>query len=49
MCNPQYIRIISGIKDIRSVFAKYRIPFKKPRMAKSYIIELVKKRYRVHA
>jgi hypothetical protein len=41
MDNPEYVKIVFGDKDIPSVFAKYRKPFKKPGMTKDKIIKLV--------
>ena len=41
MDNPEYVKIVFGDKDIPSVFAKYRKPFKKPGMTKEKIIKLV--------
>ena len=41
MDNPEYVKIVFGDKDIPSVFARYRKPFKKPGMTKGKIIKLV--------
>jgi len=41
MDKPEYVKIVFGDKDIPSVFAKYRKPFKKPGMTKEKIIKLV--------
>ena len=41
MDNPEYVKIVFGDKDIPSVFAKYRKPFKKPGMTKSRILKLI--------
>ena len=41
MDNPEYVKIVFGDKDIPSVFARYRKPFKKPGMTKDKIIKLV--------
>ncbi len=41
MDNPEYVKIVFGDKDIPSVFAKYRKPFKKPGMTKNRILKLI--------
>ena len=41
MDKPEYVKIVFGDKDIPSVFARYRKPFKKPGMTKGKIIKLV--------
>ena len=41
MDNPEYVKIVFGDKDIPSVFAKYRKPFKKPGMTKNRILKRV--------
>ena len=41
MDNPEYVKIVFEDKDIPSVFAKYRKPFKKPGMTKSRILKLI--------
>ncbi|EQD61027.1 hypothetical protein B1A_09861 [mine drainage metagenome] len=43
MDNPKYVEIVFGKKDIASVFAKYRKPFKKSGMTKKKILNLVDK------
>ena len=41
MDNPEYVKIVFGDKDIPSVFARYRKPFKKPGMTKNRILKLI--------